>query len=379
MGTAYTPGLTISADTVVRKVRRLPLKGSVLVSVGDFVTPEQVIARTELPGPVTTVRVADQLGIEPKEVPRFLTKRVGDFVQAGEALAERKSLWGLLTVRATAPITGTIEFVSPTTGNIGIRHLPQPVEVTAYLRGVVTEVLPEEGAVVATRGTFVQGIFGLGGERHGLLALLADAPDECVAESKVSDEHRGKILVAGQHAHWRLLEAAQQVGAFAVIAGSVLDTDIKRLLGYEIGVAITGHEPLPFTLVITEGFGQVPMARKTFELLAAQAGKLASVNGATQIRAGVIRPEVIVPHDIVTLDSVREPEREPLQAGELRIGTPVRIIRAPYFGALGRVTALPPEPQEIETETKTRVLEVELLTGERLVIPRANVEIFPHA
>ncbi len=33
MGTAYTPGLTISADAVVRKVRRLPLKGQVLVQL----------------------------------------------------------------------------------------------------------------------------------------------------------------------------------------------------------------------------------------------------------------------------------------------------------------------------------------------------------
>ncbi|MFA0746713.1 MAG: hypothetical protein EORIYHIE_000582, partial [Candidatus Fervidibacter sp.] len=39
---------------------------------------------------------------------------------------------------------------------------------------------------------------------------------------------------------------------------------------------------------------------------------------------------------------------------------------------------LPPEPQEMETETKTRVLEAELVTGERVIVPRANVEIFPH-
>ena len=37
MGTAYTPGLTISRDVVVRKLRRLPLAGEVLVSVGEEV------------------------------------------------------------------------------------------------------------------------------------------------------------------------------------------------------------------------------------------------------------------------------------------------------------------------------------------------------
>jgi hypothetical protein len=379
MGTAYTPGLTISADTIVRKVRRLPLKGQVLVQVGDSVNPDTVVARTELPGPVTTVRVAERLGVEPRELPKYLLKQVGDKVQVGEIIAERKSFFGLFTSRVTSPITGTIDFISEATGNIGIRHLPTPVEVTAYLRGLVVDVLPEEGAVVATRGVFVQGIFGLSGERHGQIALLADSPDEVVSDTKVSDEHKGKVLIAGALAHWRLMEAAKQVGAVALVTGGVLDTDIKKLLGYDIGVAITGHEPLPFTLIVTEGFGEIAMAKRTFELLASQEGREASVNGATQIRAGVIRPEVVVPKDTkLTLDGLQAPKRDEFAAGELNIGTPIRLIRAPYFGSLGRVVALPPEPQEIETETKTRVLEAELVTGERVIVPRANVEIFPH-
>lgn len=379
MGTAYTPGLTISADIVVRKVRRLPLKGQVLVKVSDEVTPDTVVARTELPGPITTLRVAERLGVEPKELSKFLLKKEGDKVQVGEVIAERKSLFGLLTSRVTSPVTGTIEFVSETTGNIGIRHLPTPVEVTAYLRGLVVEVIPEEGAVVATRGVFVQGIFGLSGERHGTIALLANSPDEVVSDARLGDEHKGKVLIAGALAHWRLMEAARQVGAAALVTGGVLDTDIKKLLGYDIGVAITGHEPLPFTLIVTEGFGEIAMAKRTFELLASQEGKEASVNGATQIRAGVIRPEIIVPKDrVLTMEDLQAPEEDKFTAGELNLGTPIRLIRSPYFGALGRVVSLPPEPQEIETETKTRVLEAELVSGERVIVPRANVEIFPH-
>ncbi|MCS7186932.1 MAG: hypothetical protein N3B10_09800 [Armatimonadetes bacterium] len=379
MGTAYTPGLTISADIVVRKMRRLPLKGQVLVQVGEPVSPNTVVARTELPGPITTLRVAEQLGVEPRELSKFLLKQVGDKVQAGEVVAERKSLFGLFTSRVISPVTGTVDFISETTGNIGIRHLPTPVEVTAYLRGLVVDVIPEEGAVVATRGVFVQGIFGLSGERHGTIAILANSPDELVPDTKLSEEHKGKVAIAGSLAHWRLMEAARQVGVAALVTGGVLDTDIKRLLGYDIGVAITGHEPLPFTLIVTEGFGKIGMAKRTFELLASQEGKEASVNGATQIRAGVIRPEIVVPKDgTLTMEDLQAPDEDKFLVGELNLGTPVRLIRTPYFGALGRVTSLPPEPQEIETETKTRVLEAELVTGEKVIVPRANVEIFPH-
>ncbi len=379
MGTAYTPGLTISADAVVRKIRRLPLKGQVLVQVGDEVEPDTVVARTELPGPITTLRVAERLGIEPRELSKFLSKKVGDKVQAGEVIAERRSLFGLLTSRVTSPITGTVDFISEATGNIGIRHLPTPVEVTAYLRGLVTDVIPEEGAVVGTRGVFVQGIFGLSGERHGQIAILAKSPDEVVPETRISEEHKGKVLIAGALAHWKLMEAAREVGAAALVTGGVLDTDIKKLLGYDIGVAITGHEPLSFTLIVTEGFGEIAMAKRTFELLVSQERKEASVNGATQIRAGVIRPEIVVSIEgKISMEDLQVRKQDTFAAGELSIGTPIRLIRSPYFGVLARVTSLPPEPQEIETETKTRVLEAELVSGEKVIIPRANVEIFHH-
>jgi len=379
VGTAYTPGLTISADAVVRKIRRLPLKGQVLVQVGDEVEPDTVVARTELPGPITTLRVAERLGIEPRELSKFLSKKVGDKVQAGEVIAERRSLFGLLTSRVTSPITGTVDFISEATGNIGIRHLPTPVEVTAYLRGLVTDVIPEEGAVVGTRGVFVQGIFGLSGERHGQIAILAKSPDEVVPETRISEEHKGKVLIAGALAHWKLMEAAREVGAAALVTGGVLDTDIKKLLGYDIGVAITGHEPLSFTLIVTEGFGEIAMAKRTFELLVSQERKEASVNGATQIRAGVIRPEIVVSIEgKISMEDLQVRKQDTFAAGELSIGTPIRLIRSPYFGVLARVTSLPPEPQEIETETKTRVLEAELVSGEKVIIPRANVEIFHH-
>ena len=37
------------------------------------------------------------------------------------------------------------------------------------------------------------------------------------------------------------------------------------------------------------------MGQQTYDLLSESNGRLASINGATQIRAGVIRPEIIIP------------------------------------------------------------------------------------
>ena len=40
---------------------------------------------------------------------------------------------------------------------------------------------------------------------------------------------------------------------------------------------------------------KIQMGAQTFDLLNENSDRLASINGATQIRAGVIRPEIIIP------------------------------------------------------------------------------------
>src|SRR5207302_6154018 len=95
MGTAYTPGLAVSADATIRKTRRLPLKGTVIVREGDVVEPQTVVARAEIPGILRTVRAAEILGVDPDEVPKTLEIRQGDSVSAGQTLAKSSSFFGL--------------------------------------------------------------------------------------------------------------------------------------------------------------------------------------------------------------------------------------------------------------------------------------------
>ena len=46
-------------------------------------------------------------------------------------------------------------------------------------------MLPEEGVVVETRGAFVQGIFGVGGETHGAIAIAVGAPDAELSADRI--------------------------------------------------------------------------------------------------------------------------------------------------------------------------------------------------
>ncbi len=376
MGTAYTPGLKVSPSTVIEKTRRLPLKGTVLVSQGDRVKPDTVVARTELPGAMQTIKLAEQMGVEPSDLKAALRVSVGDRVEKGMMIAQTKGIFGLFKSEYRAPVTGTVEMFSEQTGHLGIRLPPTPVEKDAYIEGVVTQVLPEEGVVVQCHGALVQGIFGVGGERQGRIAVLVSGPETELTEDLIRPEHAGAILVGGSSVTPGALRKAAQVGATGIVVGGIVDRHLieylRETIGdptFDIGVAITGHEPIPWTLVVTEGFGPIRMARRTFALLRSLDGRPASINGATQIRAGVIRPEVIAPS---TSEIVPE---STVTSNQLDIGTPIRVIREPYFGALGTVTELPPELQQIESETHVRVLVAKLEDGRTVTVPRANVEI----
>jgi hypothetical protein len=260
------------------------------------------------------------------------------------------------------------------------------VAVRAYIRGTVAEVQPGEGVIIETRGALVQGIFGVGGERQGALRVVVSDPGEPLEETMIRPEHAEQILVGGSHVTGAALRRASEVGAAGIIVGAIVDRDLIDFLGYDIGVAITGDEAINLTLVLTEGFGSIRMAARTFGLLQSLEGRQASINGATQIRAGVIRPEVIVPEEGVQVfrcsgvqdDPTRTPEPLNTRTPEhplLDVGTPIRIIREPYFGRLAAVSALPPEPRAVASGAVVRVLEAELEGGERVTVPRANVEI----
>jgi len=374
MAHAYTPGLKVTAKALVRKKRILPLKGEVVVNVGDQVEPDTVVAKTDLPGEVGVVNVANQLSLAPEEVPECMHKKEGDPVEEGEVIALAKSFFGLFKSIAKSPMTGTIESVSSVTGQVLIRGPAIPVEVKAYLRGRVVEVYEREGVEVETWGVFVQGIFGIGGETHGEIKVIVSSPEEIVTPDLIDESCRGKVLLGGSLATVEAVKKAVEVNACGLVTGGFHGREIENILGYDIGVAITGHEDVGLTLILTEGFGEISMAKGTFDLLRSREGHLACINGATQIRAGVIRPELVIPLAMPDVGDRADVKAKFSQG--LEVGSPVRVIREPYFGRLGDVVDLPPEAQVLESGSKARVLKVKFWDdGSEAIVPRANVEL----
>jgi len=372
MAHAYTPGLKVLKESKIKKLRQLPLRGDVLVEIGQEGSPDTVVAATKLPGNVQMVNVAGQLNVDPSDVSEAMLKKEGESVAKGEPLARSKGIFGLFKSTLNSPTDGTVESVSGVTGQVVLREAPMPVEVDAYIRSKVVEEMEGEGVVVETVGVFIQGIFGIGGEQQGEIKVLMPDPGQEMTAEAIDASCKGKILVGGSFLGLPAFRKALEMGVAGVIVGGFNYQDLKPILGYDLGVAITGGEDIVTTLVVTEGFGRIGMAQRTYELLKRHEGKIASINGATQIRAGVIRPEVIVPLELGEQEGI-------VQAADAITGIEekslVRVIRAPYFGVMGRVRGLPPELREMESGTMVRVAEVELDDGRRVLLPRANLEM----
>ncbi len=374
MAKAYTPGLKVSSKTTMRVRRVLPVAGEVLVAVGAHVRAQQPIARALLDGDITPIHVANGLGLNAVEVAAALLVREGDRIEKGQIIARSKGIFGFGKKEFASPESGTVESVSATTGQLMVRGAALPVEVLAFVDGQVIAIHDREGVTLECEAALVQGIFGIGGEAFGKIHFAGVGATDTLEAKSISPECKGAVLVGGGRVTAEAVARAREVGVAAIITGGIDDADLKHILGYDLGVAITGSEKIGLTLVITEGFGDIAMAQRTFDLLRSLEGRAASVNGATQIRAGVMRPEIIVARQSCeALFSARS--APPSEAGLLQVGTPVRLIRDPNFGRIGAVEELPTEVAKLDSGSKARVVRVKIEGGASVLVPRANVEL----
>ena len=263
----FTPGLKVSEQTLLVKTRRLPLEGEVLVQKGQFVKAFDIIARTELPGKIYPINIANQLGVPASRLKEAMLKHVGDSIAEGELLAQTKGIMGMFRSQAHALVSGTIQSVSPISGEVIIQANPIPVVMDAYIDGLVVEVLENEGCSIQTSACLIQGIFGLGGEVQAPLRMGVQSAGQILEPTHILEDMKGHIVVAGAFVQKETVQKAIDVGVKAIITGGFDYNDIKDLLGYEVGVAITGSEDIGLSIMVTEGFGEITMAPKSFALL----------------------------------------------------------------------------------------------------------------
>jgi len=369
MSKSYTPGLKVLENTIVNKKRILPLPGKVHVKEGDSIDSEIIVASTQIPGNVQMINVANELNIDPEQVPESMLVSLNDTISSGQIIARSRGLFGMFKTEIKSPIDGVLTNISNVTGQIIISEKPIEIQIDAYIPGLIDDVIDNEGVVIKSSGAFIQGIIGIGGEKKGILTIIENE-NSSSNFLDINANYKGKILVIKGYITYDTYIHANKIGVAGILCGGIDYSTLSKILGYPLGVAITGTEDVT-TLVITEGFGNIVMAKKTYNLLKNNHNKEVSINGATQIRAGVMRPEIFIGHDdkYNTSDEFNEDELI------ISVGSKVRIIREPFFGTIGNVIELPPKLLQMDTETMARAAIIKFEDGTEKLIPRANLEV----
>jgi len=363
-------GPFVQAGAVLHRRRQLPVDGDVLLDVGDRVAGETVVARARGRGAPHTVNAANQLDIRPHELPARMICQVGDEVEAGQVLARSRGLFGLFGAECHAPVAGTLAAVSAHTGRILLEEPGELLELPAFLPGIVTHCHEGRGVTVAGWAARVAGIFGVGGECAGPLVAAVGRRDAVLDAAAIDDEHAGAVLLGGARITCEALVRASSMGVAGIITGGVHDADLASWLDRDVALADSTHLDAPLTLVITGGFGRVPMEPSADKLLRSLMGRPTCLSGQTRVRAGALRPEIIIPLDGEPADAEASPAPPPLD-----VGSTVMVVRAPWFGRLGRVGRLPVDVVAVESGARCLVAQVDLDDGASVVVPRANLEV----
>ena len=365
------------AGAMARIERRLPYPGAVVVRIGQRVEPDEVVAWAYVPGTPQIVNLARALMVAPSRIERAMRREVGNKVAQGEVLASTGVLGGR---RCLAPVGGVIAAVDGETGYVTIVPDPVHLELQATVRGVVMDVLPNEGVRIETPAAQVYGVFGMGQERAGVLRLLVTDPSEPILPEMVDARSAYAIVIGGSGITAAALRRAAPEQVRGVIVGGIDEAELRAFAGLEspaewrAGVRswrVPAASPKDqLTLVVTEGFGARPMSPPLFELLAMHDRQEALVEGQTQLAGPLRRPRVVIPLSPRTAGIQLEPPQPAIRPGAL-----VRLLDHDHMGQVGRVRSVSAAPRRLPS-SRVRVATVEVLLEDTttLVLPRAAVE-----
>ena len=142
---------------------------------GQRVEPSDVVAQTTLASESVHVEVAGDLDMSPAAAAKRIRVTVGQHIDQGGVLAQTRGSGS----REFAIACGwAFASYDAATGIAVINTPAEPVSVHAHFKGIVTDLIPYYGAVIETPATLIRGIFGLGGEQHGVLKVIATGNDE---------------------------------------------------------------------------------------------------------------------------------------------------------------------------------------------------------
>ncbi len=341
----------VGLTSIVRE-RLLPFEGNVLVRLNQKVGPMDVVAETKWSREHVLINVASTLHLSPAAAERMVKCKAGEKLAAGTEIAKGKGLFPR-TVRT--PREGTVVAVG--NGQVLMETSESKIELRAGVPGTVIEVIAGRGVVIQTAGALIQGVWGNGKIDTGLLINIAEKPDGILSLSRMDVSLRGSILLAGMVKDEDTLQAAAELPVRGLILSSLYPS------------LIPVAREMRYPIMVTDGFGPLPMNSAAYRLLSTNAKRDVTLNAEVFNRYTGARPEVIIPLPISS---------EPPASNSSEVFAPglqVRMRRPPAMGSIGSIVVLKPGLTTLPSGLRAPAAEVKLENGETVIAPLVNLEV----
>lgn len=338
--------------TTITRERILPTAGTVLVRLNQKVSSGDVIAETTWAREHVLLDVAGMLNLSMNAADKLLKCKVDDLMTAGQEVAVGS---GLFPRSVRAPREGRV--VAAGGGKVLLEVGESKVELRAGIPGMVVQLIPDRGAVIQSAGALIQGVWGNGHIDSGLLINLAEKPDSILTSARLDVSLRGSIILGGICKDAETLQAAAELPARGLILSSLFPSllPLAREMRYPI--------------LVTDGFGTLPMNSVAHRLLSSNAKRDATLNAEIYDRYSGARPEVIIPLP------VSQNPAAPVDLLMFESGQQVRVRRPPATGAIGTLISIRSGMTVLPSGLRALSADIKLESGETIIVPLVNIEV----
>lgn len=367
--------LRIKRNAVILIKRQLrSSQGNIKVQVGQEVKPEDVLGDGQNLRGIRTINLASELQVNPKKAIFYLKKQIGQNIYKGELLAFKDEVFGFKKKILLSPTDGVIDSIT-NDGILRIRLSPKTSRLLSGVNGIVDKVNQQSGTIaIRTVADIIWGMFGTGGEREGIVKVI-DAPETLISSRQIKGEYEKQIIVGGSLIFLDGLKEAVILGVAGVVSGGIDARDYKTMAGGGWGKSFARWSDVGLSVVVTEGFGSIPIGNDIFSVLKEHDGKFVLIDGNKGL---IILPNYgeeammyIRRNNIPETVGILTPA---VDTAALEIGMKVRILSQPLVGIQGKIIAIDQNMTQLPSGITTHLITVET-KYKKVRVPYPNIEV----
>lgn len=334
----------------IQRARTFAGRGDVLVRVGQKVEASEPVAQFFPEEKFLILNIRKELNFKNMEdARRSINVKVGDPIQKGDIIAQPQRAMGK---PFRSPYEG--EIVNIIGSQVVIRLSQPPKLIFAGFDSIVTEILPFHGVVVETNGALIQGVWGNQKIASGpILTSMVDLFEEITPEN-INVTFRGSIVMAGHCSNAEVFKAAEELNIKGLVLASMNASIVNAAMNCKIPI------------IVLEGFGQIPLNERAFELLKTNENKVVSINAIYNVR-NFEKPEIIIELPVEA--------NPPVDGLELRTGSVVRVNSGAHQGKAAVIKRINQVKTKFPSSIRASSAIVQLYNQDQISIPLANLDI----